>query len=387
MLKMYTAYTTELDEEDIALEQIIGQLDLEKNKLKNTTGVILCHSEFIETGIVQHITKNLPFDVVGCTTVSSTTNRFGDRMILTVSMFTSDEIEFSVFKSEEVEIKREENTRKVCERVLACKPEQRPSLVIPFLPWVTIFNEYISNIMGEVLEDVPLFGTVAIDGTENYHESYTFFNGEILRDKIAMLVLWGEVNVKFISTTIPEDRVQKFSSVITKSDQNVVQEINRKPVMEYLEDIGLAKNGVILGAIGIPFMVDYKDNSQHMARAIYRASPEGYVEFAGYMPEGCVVATAAMDDELVIETAIQASKKILSNDDISGFLAFSCASRNYVFLTDRQKEEIEAINEQVGGNITYQMAYAGGEICPIPDASGKLTNKFHNFSFIICIFN
>jgi hypothetical protein len=36
--------------------------------------------------------------------------------------------------------------------------------------------------------------------------------------------------------------------------------------------------------------------------------------------------------------------------------------------------------------VPYMLGYSGGEVCPVPDESQKLRNRFHNFTFSICAF-
>jgi hypothetical protein len=36
------------------------------------------------------------------------------------------------------------------------------------------------------------------------------------------------------------------------------------------------------------------------------------------------------------------------------------------------------------GDTQYLFATSGGEICPLPDANGKLKNTYHNFTIVLC---
>ena len=45
--------------------------------------------------------------------------------------------------------------------------------------------------------------------------------------------------------------------------------------------------------------------------------------------------------------------------------------------------EAEKVIELTGGS-RYLFAYTGGEICPLPDSSGKLKNVYHNFTVVSC---
>jgi len=64
MIEMYVARTSEIDELDVALEEIREQIDFSALK-KNSGGIIFCHIDFVESGVVKGICESLPFDVIG----------------------------------------------------------------------------------------------------------------------------------------------------------------------------------------------------------------------------------------------------------------------------------------------------------------------------------
>jgi len=39
---------------------------------------------------------------------------------------------------------------------------------------------------------------------------------------------------------------------------------------------------------------------------------------------------------------------------------------------------------ELAGDMRYLYACSGGEICPLPDTTGKLKNYFHNFTNVFC---
>ena len=67
------------------------------------------------------------------------------------------------------------------------------------------------------------------------------------------------------------------------------------------------------------------------------------------------------------------------------FLIFGKDKRSVTLGID-QRAEGEKVRELIDGKMVYQLCYSGGEICPVYDENGKTTNRFHNFSFVVCIF-
>ena len=74
MLKCASVYTTEVDDPEIALNEIKGQLEKKLTLLENSVGIIMCHPEFIPTGVLKAVCEGLPFDLAGTTTASQSVN-------------------------------------------------------------------------------------------------------------------------------------------------------------------------------------------------------------------------------------------------------------------------------------------------------------------------
>jgi hypothetical protein len=62
MLKMYTAFTSQIDSPEAAAAEIRAQLEPEKNMLKNTVGIAAFFNEYAENGVYKAVAAALPFD-------------------------------------------------------------------------------------------------------------------------------------------------------------------------------------------------------------------------------------------------------------------------------------------------------------------------------------
>ena len=74
-------------------------------------------------------------------------------------------------------------------------------------------------------------------------------------------------------------------------------------------------------------------------------------------------------------------------DKRGGALFLPCIIR-YIMLAPIHDREIALVDEKMenGRYMPFSLAYSGGEICPVKDRMGVLQNRFHNFTFIACIF-
>ena len=75
MIKSYTAFTSEIDDIELAVSEILAQLDPEKNCLKNTAGIVTCYYEFATNGIIAELYKKCKFPIIGTTSTAISTNR------------------------------------------------------------------------------------------------------------------------------------------------------------------------------------------------------------------------------------------------------------------------------------------------------------------------
>lgn len=385
MVKMLTACTEEIDDVEEAVAELLKQLDLENNLLEHSVGLIFTYSEFVETGVVKAICDALPFDVVGCTTISNGVPGSAGMMLLSISVLTSNDVSFTVAETGSISIENFKTIQETYEVVTASFSE-KPKMVLPFIPiTVNLGGEIIlEKIVEAVGEGIPIFGTLAVDHFLDFKTSGTIINGEFSQDKVVMVLFSGNFNPRFIVAAISDKQIQEQRAVITRSKDNILQEVNGSLVIKYMESLGLSQGNGIDGMPSIPFLVDSHDGSGALARAMYTVTPEGYVICGAKMPVGATLAIGSLDDSDVLKTTEKAITALKKEQDIQGVLIYPCLSR-YMAQGVECLREINIINK-ILGTIPYQIGYAGGEICPVKGEQEKLLNRFHNFSLIACAF-
>lgn len=385
MLKTLTAYTLEIDEVDTAVEEILEQLDLPHNQLKNTVGIISCYSEFVESGVVKALCGRLPFDVVGATTLGNAVPGERSALMLTLAVLTSDDIEFSTAVSASLASEQEQALSAVY-RQAAAPLSAPPSMMMSFMALIyNVGGDVVLDLMDKISGGVPNFGTVTVDHTPDYHTAQVIHNGECYSESLSLLLLSGDVQPSFYVASISETKIMRQKAIITEAQGNVLIKVNDMPILSYMETLGLAKEGRIDGANAIPFIIDYNDGTRPIARAIYALTPEGYAVCGGVMPLGATLSVGTIDYEDVIATTKKALGTMLATSKNGGLLMFSCLSR-LLALGVETEAEMETMQTCVGDAAPYQFSYSGGEICPVYDTNGKLVNRFHNDTFIACVF-
>ena len=376
MIKSFIATTREMDDSQVAVDEILAALDLEKNLLKNSLGIVSCFSEFEETGVLKAICDALPFDCIGATTCLSAAAQEIDQMIFVVTLLTSDDCDFKTSVIPIDENYKDSIASSMSEILGLC--EEIPSLLLGYFPLINaIGGDMILSAIDKATNGIPVFGTVAIDHNADYSTTRTIHNGISFAESVILGVVYGNVNVSFEIAALNKEKIRKQKAIITKSNANLLIGVNGKNVREYLQDIGLTESE-FLGIV--PFVIEHKDGSKPIPRAVYAFTSEGWAVCGGAMPEDATLSIGRIDSKDVLDTTSNSFKSFVEKD--SFILSYSCLARYFALGLGIYNEAEIVRNLTEGENCHF--AYSGGEICPLPDANGKLKNYFHNYSIVLC---
>ncbi len=382
-MRMLNAWTLEADEPELAIAEIKTQLDMDKQLQKNAAGFITCSYDFVETGMVEAICQAMPFPVVGCTTLSNGVNCEAGPMLLCLSVLTADDCQFSTVLSEPLNGDLDGLVADAWQKARA-QLNAEPSMALAFIPFISSLGGELILFALDKVAKVPIFGTTACDhDTAQYSNSFTIHNGICSRDRMSILLLAGQVTPRFVVTSTSEQNLQKQKAIITRSQGSVMREVNNMPAREYFYALGLMAGDGVEGMSSVPFVVDYQDGSQPVARAIYRINEDGSAVCGGMVPEGSSLSIGRMDVPDIMLTAQQSLEKITTDESINGVIMFPCLGRNMV-LGMEPMLELEKIQQVIGNKLPWHAAYSGGEVCPVYGVGGNYSNRFHNFTFIAC---
>lgn len=382
---MLNAWTLEIDDPEVAVGEILGQLDLENSLLARSAGFITCSYDYVESGMVRAVCEALPFAVVGGTTLTNAVNGEGGAMLFCLTVLTADDCSFAVAGSEPLSGNYRQAVGKAWADA-AARLEDKPGLALAFFPMLgDIGGELILEALDEAAGGTPVFGTIACDfDTALYRNTFTILNGECMRDRMAMLVISGNVRPRFVVTATSEQNLHKQQAVITASEGSILREINGMSAESYFRSIGMA--GGMEGVSSVPFVVNYNDGTQPVARAIYSLNEDGSAVCGGRMPEGGTLSIGRMDEADILLTAEQSLGELAREEGVAGIIMFPCLGRNMV-LGSTPLAEVDTVQNTLNGllpPIPWHLAYSGGEVCPVHGGGGGVVNRFHNFTFIAC---
>ena len=384
MIKALTAHTAEIDDIEGAVAEICGQLDLERNLLRHSAGILTCYPEFIDSGVVKALCDRLPFPVVGATTLATAVRGECGQLILGLMVLTSDDATFGTATTKSLPGDMDGALSDAFADASAALG-QAPGMVFSFLPLIYHYagDQYIAS-LDRISGGLPHFGTICIGQKTDYSDLYTIYNGEVCRDEMAMLLIGGDIDPTFFVVSVATAKAQEQTAIITSSQGNILKEVNNMPLAQYLETLNLAKDGKIIeGVNAIPFVIDYNDGTQPVARAMFTITPEGYGVCGGVMPVGLALAIGSMDRDDVITTTAETIEAALATKKNSAMLMFSCIGRNLALGFDTMAE-MDCVISHMGNKVPFLMAYSGGEVGPMAHENGYY-NRFHNNTFVACI--
>ncbi|MDR0920656.1 MAG: FIST C-terminal domain-containing protein, partial [Oscillospiraceae bacterium] len=401
-----TAGTNEVDNVEIAVNSVKSKVKTNE-LLKNTIGLLVFHHEFELSGVVERILSSFDFPIIGITTVL---NGFKDNkgdfaqgeLFLSLTIMTSDDVFFDMNITEEIlcEISGEnvcKETRAACEAVLFKQfmdfDVKSPKAIFAFTPnYLVGHGGHVVDTISELIPNVPLFGAAAVDDSPSFmDDSFIVTNVCGYRKSyrsIGFIEIYGNANPKFYSVSISNKKILGKQAIITSAKDNKIFSLNEKPVIDFLNSLGLTDFLIQNGAISeLSLMIKEDDTMPIYSRTMIDFDKEnGILSCGAFVKEGSLLSIGLFEraDMLsIMEQAFKTAVETAEKENMSLLLAFSCATRYVVFGADNLSE-LEIMNE-FSGNLPYMAAYAGGELCPVSKESGENINRYNNQSFSICI--
>jgi hypothetical protein len=386
MIKTLTAHTSEIDDAESAVSGILEQLDIGKSLLKNSVGIVSCYSEYIGSGVLAALAEKLPFPLVGTTTAACAAPGMMGQTHLALMVLTSDDAEFEAAASGPISTTDEAPLR-AAYQAAAAKRDAAPVFMISFAPLLmNISGDFFVKTFDAITGGIPNFGTVSVDHTSDYHQSRIIMGAEAFPDRYVFILLYGKVQPSFFIANISEETAFREKGVVTASEGNQLKTVNNMPVSDYLASLGILKDasGHIIGINSFPFIIDYHDGTQPIVRVMFAITPDGSAVCGGEMPTGATLAVGKIDAAEVLNTTDKILRQVVKQKNEGGILIFSCVGR-YFALGYESLEEIKKISNALSGGIPWHLTYSGGEIAPVSGPDGKLVNRSHNDTIVMCL--
>ncbi|MDR1083141.1 MAG: FIST C-terminal domain-containing protein [Coriobacteriales bacterium] len=390
MIKTFSAFTSEIDDVEAAVAEILRQLPEKDQLLANTIGLVSCIPEFIETGVVEALQEAVPFALVGQSTIAAASPGSSSLEILNVMLITSDELSFAYGQTAPI---TSTDTALLADAYHAVLDdyEEKPTLILIYAPLLlNVGGDFMVKTFDELSDHTPLFGSLAVDNTIDYHKASVIYQGKAAADQLAFVAIFGDIKPRFYQATISHESIFEEKGVVTSSEGNQLKMVDDKPAVEFLKNKGLVAvaNGVIEGVNSFPYIVDFNDGTPPVIRVIFATTPEGYAVCLGDIPEGSTLSVGHFDEDEILATTKKGLATFKADENQHGGIFFSCVGRYFTMVLDPAGEANE-MHELIDPlDFPYILNYSGGEICPMTNITDEtnLTNRFHNSTFIALTF-
>ncbi|MDR2822757.1 MAG: FIST C-terminal domain-containing protein [Acholeplasmatales bacterium] len=382
MIKTLSAQTFEITDAEYAVLELLQKLDLENNLLKNSVGILSCHSDYLKEEVISLLSEKLPFRIAGATSCMNGTNEDFGSDALSLQVLTSDDVTFELAVTDDLTTLHEEKIISTYNELLS-RHQTLPSLVLTFTPLMQLLaGDAIINSLKKVTSDkVPLFGTLSVDHTKTYETSQTILDGKGYFNSLVLVAFFGPVKTRFEIAAIKNKLVQKEKAVITDSINNLLVGVNGLSALKYLSSLGLTEEVLNEGLGVIPLIVNYDGENDEAARAVFALTPEGYAVCGGEMPINTTIQVGTIDLDDVIETSSNALDKI--GGDHALVIGYSCMAR-YLVLGTSLNTEYNLLKSKISAKTPFLFSYAGGEVTSTV-VDNKYNNHVHNYSLILLV--
>jgi len=392
-MRSYQAFTNEVDDIDLAVQQLREQID-PSCFLKNTCGVIFCGFEPDLELLIAKLKECFDFPFFGCTGTGILTTAGYSQSSISLLVMTADDVSFSAALTDEVGGPEDIRTFADTYHHLKGQLSDEPKLIFTYVPWLTniVFDEIVF-LLDRESGHVPVYGGVASDGW-TFDQTKVFTDQGASANRGVMMVLSGNVKPLFTiehSTTLTTN----LHKIVTKAEGTVVYELDGKPITDFIRDMGLIteKTSVILDYLGTPFMATQKtadgdeiDTLRCLGVIDHEKKACGYI---GMIEEGSelnMVLISKEDIESSVKAAFDAILQQIEDTKDYGFSTIFCSScsARYCLIVADKNAEGRAYEGRLPENIHVQGVYIYGEFCPAHGKhSGKLYNALSNETFTI----
>jgi len=154
--------------------------------------------------------------------------------------------------------------------------------------------------------------------------------------------------------------------IITKSDANVLYELDGKPALElYKTYLGDFAKDLPLSGLRFPLNIRANENEPEVIRTLLSTDEKTQsITFAGDVPEGYMARLMKPNIDDLIDGAGLAAEDIRNiNHNTALGLVVSCVGRRAV-IQQMIEEELDVIEDVLGSNVFLTGFYSYGEIAP-----------------------
>lgn len=339
--------------------------------------------------------------LIGCSVAGTITMGAVDEsnFAVTVMVFKSDDMRFvhglsTGLKDDSFEVG--ESVGKSLAAVSTKEPDMHTAAKALFLfleGTAANFKAFMEGLRhhSDLEKSIPAVGGFAADN-HAIVQTFQYYNDQIVTDGVAWALLSGEVTVASVVSHGCVPLGEKHT--VTKSDRNLVYEVDNLPVLEVLgrhltkselDDWGITATMVAwaLKASESSSGETLDDEADTFIRAMITKNEQtGAINFLTDIPIGSEFWFARRDPETILANSNKMTDELVEQLQAKTpklIFHVECVGRGKLIF--REQEKLKLLNNRqarIGTDIPWLGLYSFGEIGPIADH-----NQLHNFTSIL----
>ncbi len=330
------------------------------------------------SGVIEHFRKEYPKSIInGC----STAGEIGDINVYDNTLIaTAVEFKSSIIIYNSIHIDAVEESRTAGKELIQKFDFNGLKHIFVLSDGLNVNgSELVAGIREALPRKVNVTGGLAGDGAD-FNNTYVIGNQNLVQSKIVTALGFYGDNIKISYGSLGGWDSFGIERQVTKADANVLYEIDNMPALELYESF-LGDKAKDLPASGLLFPLSLRTSAgeEPVVRTILAIDREAQsLTFAGDLPEGSSVKFMKANVDRLIngaENAANVSLTPLEGSNVEFAILISCVGRKLV-LKQLVEEEVEAVKDVFGEQVTLTGFYSYGEIAPfLKDAVCELHNQ------------
>lgn len=252
------------------------------------------------------------------------------------------------------------------------------------------FDRLLAGLEGQSNLDrmLPLVGGTAADNFVG-QRTCQYHNDQVVSDGVAWVLLSGQAQIAWTVNhgCIPIGVEYK----VTRSEGNVIYEIDGRPAVEvlrdYLTDDEINRDWarvIMTFSFGLKAPGSMKDYDEYVIRGMVggRDDATGSITIPTEVSEGTSIWMTRRDYEKLargVDRAAEEIKAQLGDNPARLIFQFDCAGRGRIFLREQQTLQLlEKLRGPLGPDVPWLGFYTFGEIAPVGEC-----NHFHNYTVVL----
>ncbi len=305
-----------------------------------------------------------------------------------VMALSSDELRFSPALATDLKRDSEGAGRRIAETL---RPHIGPDTLamIMLADGLTLnFDRFLSGLEGTLGSErpLPVFGGTSADNWA-MKQTFQYCDDAVVSDGVACALVSGRADVAWsVNHGCLPIGVER---TVTKSEGNVIYEIDGKPILEVLkeylvgDEIDNWNKTVVNLCLGFKAPGSMKQYDEYLIRFMpTKDDATGSITISTEVSEGTSVWMTRRDYEKIakgVERIAHEIQTATGGRTPKLVLQFDCAGRGKVVLRDQQKS---ALQRKLRGNFSPEVPWMGlytyGEIGPV-----GTRNAFHNYTAVV----